>query len=84
MTGGVVQPGATCTYTATGKHGAEPFTYSWSVSGPATGSASGNHWTGSATGNFTLTVTATDADGRSGTSSTNVFVIPGGSCPPVL
>ncbi|HEX9937990.1 MAG TPA: PKD domain-containing protein [Longimicrobium sp.] len=84
MTGGVVAPNATCTYTATGQHGAEPFTYSWSVSGPATGSASGNHWTGSATGHFTLTVTATDADGRSGTSSTYVFVVPGGSCPPVL
>jgi hypothetical protein len=84
MTGGVVPPNTSCTYTATGRHGAEPFTYSWSVSGPATGSASGNHWTGTATGNFTLTVTATDADGRSGTSSTNVFVLPGGSCPPIL
>jgi trimeric autotransporter adhesin len=80
----VAQPGVSCAYTAIPSGGTAPFSYTWSViSGSASGSASGDTWTGSSpTGGtwFTLKVVATDVDGRKASATHQVFVHSGGSC----
>jgi len=80
----VIKPNTACAYTATASGGAGPYTYSWSIaSGSATGSASGDTWTGqsSATGtSFVLRVVATDADGRNAAMTKSVFVHSMGDC----
>jgi hypothetical protein len=66
-----------------GAHLVPPSTYTWSItSGSASGTASGDTWTGSssATGtSFVLKVVATDVDGRKSSDTQNVFVHSGGS-----
>jgi hypothetical protein len=80
----VIQPNVQCAYTAIPSGGTAPFTYTWSItSGSATGTASGDTWTGSssATGaSFVLKVVATDVDGRKSSDTQSVFVHSGGSC----
>jgi hypothetical protein len=80
----VIQPNVQCSYTAVPTGGTAPYTYTWSItSGSATGSASGDTWTGSssATGtSFVLKVVATDVDGRKASDTQSVFVHSGGSC----
>jgi hypothetical protein len=80
----VIPPNTNCTYTAIPSGGTSPFTYTWSVtSGSATGTASGDTWTGqsSATGSsFVLKVVASDADGRKASATKSVLVHTMGSC----
>jgi len=80
----VIQPNVSCAYTAIPSGGTAPFTYTWSItSGSASGTASGDTWTGSssATGtSFVLKVVATDVDGRKSSDTQSVFVHSGGSC----
>lgn len=80
----VIQPNVQCAYTAAPSGGTAPFTYTWSItSGSASGTASGDTWTGSssATGtSFVLKVVATDVDGRKASDTQSVFVHSGGSC----
>ncbi|WP_420126771.1 hypothetical protein [Longimicrobium sp.] len=80
----VIQPNVQCSYTAVPTGGTAPYTYTWSiVSGSATGSASGDTWTGSssATGtSFVLKVDAVDVDGRRSSDTQSVFVHAMGNC----
>jgi hypothetical protein len=80
----VIQPNVQCAYTAIPSGGTAPFTYAWSItSGSASGTASGDTWTGSssATGtSFVLKVVATDVDGRKSSDTQSVFVHSGGNC----
>jgi hypothetical protein len=80
----VIQPNVSCAYTAIPSGGTGPFTYTWSVtSGTASGTASGDTWTGGssvANASFVLKVVATDVDGRKASDTQSVFVHSGGSC----
>jgi hypothetical protein len=80
----VIQPNVSCVYTAVPSGGTAPFTYTWSVtSGSASGTASGDTWTGGssvANASFVLKVVATDVDGRKSSDTQSVFVHSGGSC----
>lgn len=80
----VIQPNVSCSFTAIPSGGTAPFTYAWSVtSGSASGTASGDTWTGSssvANASFVLKVVATDVDGRKASASHSVFVHSGGDC----
>jgi hypothetical protein len=80
----VIQPNTACAYTAIPSGGTGPFTYTWSItSGSASGTASGDTWTGSssvANASFVLKVVATDVDGRKASDTQSVFVHSGGSC----
>lgn len=74
----LILPSTTCSWTASVSGGTSPITYVWSVTaGSPSGSGSGNTWTGSATGNFTLKVSVTDADGRKSSATRSVTVLPG-------
>lgn len=61
--------------TASGGTGAG-YTYSWSVTGGAWGSASGDSWTGGATSDFTLHVTVSDSGSGQASASQFVDVVP--------
>jgi hypothetical protein len=80
----VIQPNTSCAYTAIPSGGTGPFTYTWSItSGSASGTASGDTWTGSssATGtSFVLKVVASDVDGRKASDTQSVLVHSAGSC----
>lgn len=80
----VIKPNVSCAFTAIPSGGTAPFTYTWSVtSGSASGSASGDTWTGSssvANASFVLKVVATDVDGRKASATHSVFVHSGGDC----
>lgn len=80
----VQQPNVSCAFTAIPSGGTAPLTYTWTVtSGTATGTASGDTWTGSssvANSHYGLKVVATDVDGRKATATHSVFVHSGGSC----
>lgn len=73
----LAKPNQVCSYTATVSGGDAPYTYAWTATSPATGSASGNTWTGSSSGNYTLSVTVGDASGRTATASRNIVVLSG-------
>ncbi|HEX8244009.1 MAG TPA: Ig-like domain-containing protein [Longimicrobium sp.] len=80
----VIKPNTACTYTAVPSGGTAPFTYTWSItSGSATGSASGDTWTGQSSvsgASFVLKVVATDVDGRKASITKSVFVHSMGDC----
>lgn len=72
-----IPPGSTgCFWTAyVTNHGKPNYTYTWSATG-ATGTASGSDWTLTSTpsSSFTLSVTATDVDGRTGSTSKTISI----------
>jgi hypothetical protein len=80
----VIKPNTACAYTAVPSGGTAPFTYAWSItSGSATGSASGDTWTGQSSvsgASFVLKVVATDVDGRRASITKSVFVHSMGDC----
>jgi len=76
----VVQANTQCTWTADGGGGTGPYTYSYSVTSPATGSQVGDSWVGQTTATFNLTATATDIDGRKGSHVYLITVVPSTFC----
>lgn len=80
----VIKPNVSCAFTAIPSGGTAPFTYTWSItSGSASGSASGDTWTGSSSvsgASFVLKVVATDVDGRKASATHSVFVHSMGDC----
>lgn len=77
----VIEPNTNCTYVANASGGDTPYTYDWSVTGSASGSATDDTWVGSSPSSFTISVTVTDAVNRKVTANRNVFVIGGaGPC----
>lgn len=76
----VIKPNTACSWTADGSGGTGPYTFGFSATSPSTGSQSGDTWTGQSSSTFTLTVTATDIDGRVGSHDYLITVIPAGTC----
>ena len=80
----VIKPNVSCPFTAIPSGGTAPFTYAFSItSGSASGSASGDTWTGSSSASgasFVLKVVATDVDGRKASATHSVFVHSMGDC----
>lgn len=68
-----------CTWTAAASGGTEPYSYQWEVNGSAAGDGSDTLTITTPGSNFTISVTATDANQLSGGTSVNVRV-GGGSC----
>ncbi|HEU4558733.1 MAG TPA: hypothetical protein VFS20_12825 [Longimicrobium sp.] len=75
-----IKPNVTCSWTADGTGGTGPYTFSFSPTSPATGSQSGDTWTGSSSSTFTLNVTVTDIDGRQGSHGYLITTTANGIC----
>lgn len=74
--------GQTLTFNATAIGGTAPYTYAWNFGDGSTGSAANPTHTYSAGGNYTVTVTITDAGGRSSILTRTITVASTSSPPP--
>lgn len=57
------------------------YTYYWSATSPASGTATGDEWVGRSSGNFVLTVTVTDGVDADSDAMTVSVVSNGPACP---
>lgn len=73
----LAKPNVACSFVAQPSGGEPPYTYVWTKTGSATGSASGDTWTGQSPSTYTLSVVLTDSDGRKATASHTVTVLSG-------
>lgn len=76
-----IRPSTNCTYTAYASGGTGNYTYYWSATSPASGTATGNEWVGRSSGNFVLTVTVTDGVDADSDAMTVSVVSNGPACP---
>lgn len=76
-----VRPNVDCAFWANAAGGTGSYSYSWSATSPATGSANGGEWVGRSSSSYTLSVTVSDgvssvSANKSVTVSSGAFVCP--------